>query len=92
MVQAFWQLVRTPPRKRDCAAVEASRVKSEKLSAILDRAPRRARIRRGDAFSPADIVVGCAAHRWLGLPWRASRAPTSSAGTRRSSRGRARAR
>jgi glutathione S-transferase len=22
----------------------------------------------GEAFSPADIVLGCAAHRWLNLP------------------------
>ena len=68
MLQAFWQLVRTPPEKRDAAAVEASRVKGEKLSAILDRHLAGRDFIAANAFSPADIVVGCAAHRWLGLP------------------------
>jgi glutathione S-transferase len=68
MVQAFWQLVRTPPEKRDAAAIEASRVKGEKFSGVLDRHLSGRQFIAGDAFSPADIVVGCAAHRWLGLP------------------------
>jgi glutathione S-transferase len=68
MVQAFWQLVRTPPEKRDAAAIEASRAKSEKLSGILDRHLAGREFIAGKAFSPADIVVGCAAHRWLGMP------------------------
>jgi glutathione S-transferase len=68
MVQAFWQLVRTPPEKRDPAAIEASRAKGEKLSAILDRHLEGREFIAGNAFSPADIVVGCATHRWLGLP------------------------
>jgi glutathione S-transferase len=68
MVQAFWQLVRTPPEKRDAAAVEASRAKGEKFSAVLDAHLRGREYVAGNAFSPADIVVGCAAHRWLHLP------------------------
>ena len=68
MVQVFWGLVRTPPEKRDAAAIEASRVKSEKFSGVLDRHLAGREFVAGDAFSPADIVVGCAAHRWLGLP------------------------
>ena len=68
MTQAFWQLVRTPPEKRDQAAVEASREKSEKHSAILDAHLAGRRFIAGDAFSTADIVIGCAAHRWLNLP------------------------
>ena len=68
MLQAFWQLVRTPAAKRDAAAVEASRVKSEKFSGILDVHLRDREYIAAKAFSPADIVVGCAAHRWLHLP------------------------
>jgi glutathione S-transferase len=68
MVQAFWQLVRTPPEKRNAAAVEESRAKTEKLSAILDRHLAGREFVAGSAFSPADIVIGCAAHRWFGLP------------------------
>jgi glutathione S-transferase len=68
MRDAFWHLVRTAPEKRDAAAVEASRIASEKASAILDaHLAGRAHV-AGNAFSPADIVVGCAAHRWLHLP------------------------
>lgn len=65
---AFWQLVRTPMDKRDAAAVEASRVKSEKCAGILDRHLAARRFLAGDAFTAADIVVGCATHRWLNLP------------------------
>ena len=36
MGPAFVQLIRTAPEKRDIGAIEASRVKSEKHSAILD--------------------------------------------------------
>lgn len=74
MWAAFWQLVRTPADKRDALAVEASRAKSEKLSGILDAHLAGRRYLAGDAFTAADIVVGCAAHRWLNLPLeRASR-------------------
>ena len=65
---AFWQLVRTPEEKRDAALVESSRQKSEKLSGILDAHLASRRFITGDEFTPADIVVGCAAHRWLNLP------------------------
>jgi glutathione S-transferase len=65
---AFWQLIRTPAEKRDAALVESSCAKSEKLSAILDGHLASRRFLTGDAFTAADIVVGCAAHRWLNLP------------------------
>ena len=68
MTQVFWQLVRTPPEKRDAAAIEASREKGERHSAILDAHLRDREFVAGTAFSAADIVVGCAAHRWLNLP------------------------
>jgi glutathione S-transferase len=68
MWAAFWNLVRTAPEKRDAAAVEASRAKTEKLSGILDTHLRGRQFIAGDSFSPADIVVGCAAHRWLNMP------------------------
>jgi glutathione S-transferase len=64
----FWQLVRTPADKRDAAAIEASRVKSEKLATILDAHLAKRRFLTDHGFSAADIVVGCAAHRWLNLP------------------------
>ncbi len=68
MWAAFWQLIRTPADKRDAAAVEASRAKSEKLAAVLDERLAQSDYVTGEAFTVADIVVGCAAHRWLNLP------------------------
>ena len=65
---AFWQLVRTPAEKRDLALVESSRAKAEKLSGVLDAHLRGREFLAGERFSPADIVVGCAAHRWLNMP------------------------
>jgi glutathione S-transferase len=68
MWAAFWQLIRTAPDQRDAAAIEASRSKSEKCAAILDAHLSKHRFLTGDTFTAADIVVGCAAHRWLNLP------------------------
>jgi glutathione S-transferase len=72
---AFWQLVRTPEAQRDAAAIEASRAKSEKLSAILDAHLATRRYLAGDDFTVADLVNGCAAHRWLHLPLERQRRP-----------------
>jgi glutathione S-transferase len=68
MRDAFWQLVRVPPDQRDAAAVEASRAASEKAADVLEAHLAGRAFVAGDAFSPADIVLGCAAHRWLHLP------------------------
>ena len=68
MGPAFWQLVRTPADKRDAAAVEASRARSEKLTGVLDAHLAGTRYLCGDTFTAADLVVGCAAHRWIHLP------------------------
>jgi len=68
MRDAFWHLVRTPPEKRDAAAIEASRVRSEKCAAILEAHLAQRRYLTGDRFTAADVVVGCTVHRWLNLP------------------------
>jgi glutathione S-transferase len=68
MRNAFWQLVRVPAEKRDAAAIEASRSASEKAAAVLEGHLAGRAFVSGEAFSPADIVLGCAAHRWLNLP------------------------
>lgn len=68
MRDAFWQLIRTPADKRDAAALAKSLADSEKAAAILDaHLEGRAHV-AGDSFTLADIVNGCAAHRWLLLP------------------------
>ena len=68
MRDAFWQLMRTAPERRDATAVENSRAASEKGAAVLDAHLAGRAYVAGEAFSPADIVLGCAAHRWLNLP------------------------
>ena len=72
---AFWQLIRTPAEKRDAALVESSRAKSEKLSGILDAHLASREFVACDRFTAADVVVGCAAHRWLNLPLARERRP-----------------
>ncbi|MBK8324432.1 MAG: glutathione S-transferase [Betaproteobacteria bacterium] len=68
MRDAFWQLVRTPADKRDAAALAKSLADSEKAAAILDGHLEGRAFVAGDAFTLADVVNGCAAHRWLLLP------------------------
>ncbi len=68
MLAAFWQLIRTPEAQRDAAAIEASRARSEKGAAVLDAHLAGRRYLAGDTFTVADIVNGCATHRWLNLP------------------------
>lgn len=65
---AFWHLIRISPEKRDLALVETSRTKCEKCARVLDQHLSNRRFLAGERFSAADIVVGCATHRWLNLP------------------------
>ena len=68
MRDIFWQLIRTPAERRDAAVIEASRKECERLSAILDAHLAGKAFLTPHGFTAADIVVGCAAHRWLHLP------------------------
>ena len=68
MRDAFLQLVRTPADKRDAAAVERSRSACEKMLAILDAQLAKHGYVGSGGFSAADIVNGCAVHRWFLLP------------------------
>lgn len=68
MRDIFWQLVRTPADKRDASAIEVSRGESEKLAGLLDAHLASNRFLTAHGFTAADIVVGCATHRWLNLP------------------------
>ncbi|CAO4147482.1 glutathione S-transferase family protein [Methylorubrum populi] len=68
MRDAFLQLVRVAPEKRDPRVVEASRANSERNAALLDRHLADTPFVAGETFSIADIAVGLAAHRWFQLP------------------------
>jgi glutathione S-transferase len=64
---AFWNLIRTPPEKRDLKAVEASRLKSGELAKILDAALAD-RMYVAGSLSMGDIPIGCEVQRWIRLP------------------------
>ncbi|HUL94540.1 MAG TPA: glutathione S-transferase [Usitatibacter sp.] len=75
MREAFLQLIRTPAEKRDAALVEKSRASCEKFLAILEAHLGRSEYLAAHGFSPADIVNGCAVHRWYLLPLERERRP-----------------
>ncbi len=64
---AFWNLIRMPAEKRDAKAIEASRVKSGQMAAILDAALAD-RLYVAGSFSMGDIPVGTEMQRWIRLP------------------------
>ena len=64
---AFWGLVRTPPEKRDLAAIAASKAKTTAAIAILDAQLAKTAYVAGDAFSMGDIPVGVFGYRFHAL-------------------------
>lgn len=64
----FWNLVRTPPDKRDMALVEGSRKTMAGNLDIVDRQLARYPYVAGKHFSMADIPMGVAAWRWYNMP------------------------
>lgn len=64
----FWGTVRTPPEKRDLAAIDAGREKCGALLAIVDQALSRQRWLSGTEFGMGDIPLGCLAYGWFEMP------------------------
>lgn len=65
---SFIGLFRTPEDQRDPAAIEASIVETNNLGLMLEQALQNKSFITGGALNMADIVLGCAAHRWLAMP------------------------
>ncbi len=65
---AFVQWIRTPPERRDMAAIAASVAATEPLLAQLDAHLAQQAHMAGEHFTMADIAVACEIHRWWGLP------------------------
>ena len=63
----FWGLVRTPPEKRDMAAIEEARKKCAELAGVLDGGLAGRRYVAGDDFTMGDIPVGCHMQLWMRL-------------------------
>ena len=63
----FWGLIRTPPEKRDHAAIEAGKVKSMAAMKILDAQLVKTAYVAGDTLSMGDIPVALMAYRFRRL-------------------------
>src|SRR5262245_18912119 len=64
---AFWGLIRTPPEKRDHAAIKASQEKTTEVMKILEAALGRNAHVAGQEFSMGDIPVGIMVYRFRQL-------------------------
>ena len=64
----FWNLVRTPPEKRNMAEVEENRKKWAANLAIVDAHLANRDYMAGKSFSVGDIPIGVAAYRWFNMP------------------------
>jgi len=61
---AFWGLIRTPPEKRDHAAIEESRRRTTAAIEILDAELAKSAYVAGEAFSYGDIPAAVMANRY----------------------------
>jgi len=64
---AFWGLIRTPPEKRDHAAIKASQEKISEAMKILDAQLGKTEFVAGSSFSYGDIPVGVMCYRYRQL-------------------------
>ena len=65
MTVVFWGLVRTPPEKRDMAAIMAAAKKLEGIYGILEDVLQKVPYVAGPELTPADMAIGVHAHRWF---------------------------
>jgi glutathione S-transferase len=63
----FWGLVRTPPEKRDNAAIAQSKTKSIDAAKMLEAALARRPYVAGESFSMGDIPMGVMIYRFRQL-------------------------
>ena len=64
---AFWGLIRTPPEKRDAAAIKAAQDNTTAAMQMLDTQLGKTAYVAGDAFSYGDIPVGVMCYRYRQL-------------------------
>jgi glutathione S-transferase len=67
MQPVFWGLVRTPPEKRDLAAIAAGQAKCIEVMQMVDAQLAKTRYMAGDAFSYGDIPIGVFGRRFRDL-------------------------
>jgi glutathione S-transferase len=64
---AFWGLIRTPPEKRDMAAIKTSQEKTTDAMKMLDAQLGKTQYVAGPSFSYGDIPVGIMCYRFVQL-------------------------
>jgi glutathione S-transferase len=67
LTPVFWGLVRTPPEKRDQAAIEAGKIKTIAAMKVLDAQLATTAFIAGDTLSMGDIPVALMAYRFRRL-------------------------
>ena len=67
LTPVFWGLVRTPPEKRDQAAIEASKIKTIAAMKIVDAQLANSAFLAGDTLSVGDIPAALMAYRFRRL-------------------------
>ncbi|MCC6778759.1 MAG: glutathione S-transferase family protein [Hyphomicrobiales bacterium] len=67
LTPVFWNLIRTPPEKRDANAIAAGKEKSIAAAQLLDGQLSKTAYVAGDAFSYGDIPVGVMTYRYMRL-------------------------
>lgn len=65
--ECFWGLIRTPPDKRNHAAIEESKKKTTAAMTMMDQQLAKTPYLAGDGFSYGDIPVGIIAYRYRQL-------------------------
>lgn len=68
MKPIFWNLVRTPPEKRNLAVVEDNRAQLAAYLAMADTHLKTSPHLAGAGFTMADIPLAVLCHRWYGVP------------------------
>ena len=68
MHPVFWGLIRTPPEKRDMAAIEAANEALGETFGALEQGLEGRKYAAGSNFTMGDIPVGAYAWRWFSLP------------------------
>src|SRR5271168_3466500 len=63
----FWGMIRTPPEKRDHAAIDEGKVKTTAAVKILDEQFAKTQYAAGDAFSMGDIPIAIMCYRYREL-------------------------
>jgi glutathione S-transferase len=75
LVTMFFGLVRTAPERRDAAAIEAARQRTQEAWGLLDHHLAQRRHVGGDDFTMGDIPLGAFCYRWYALPIERPRLP-----------------